>query len=94
MRIDLRGVLEDSPGSLPKKSLPPPKREKRVSSVPPPSEAPTSDIGPKRSDPPPAHSHISRPKQRVMDLHPDDDHPGSERDERGAGGSAKAPQLE
>ncbi|MGO8992302.1 MAG: protein kinase domain-containing protein [Polyangiaceae bacterium] len=70
MRIDVRGVLEDSPGSLPKKSLPPPKREKRVSSVPPPSEAPTSDIGPKRSDPPPAHSHISRPKQRVMDLTP------------------------
>jgi serine/threonine protein kinase len=71
MRADVRSVLGDSGASAAKSSMAPPRmREKRVSSVPPPSRAPTSDVGPPKSDPPPPPSRSSRSKQRVMDLTP------------------------
>jgi serine/threonine-protein kinase len=72
MRIDVRGVLEGPLSGGPKSSIAPPKpREKRFSSVPPPSRAETQDLRPPRSDPPPAQpSASSRPRQRVIELAP------------------------
>jgi hypothetical protein len=71
MRADVRAVLEDSGPAGAKSSIVPPKmREKRPSSVPPPSRAPTSDLGAPRSDPPPAVTRSSRSKQRLIDLAP------------------------
>ena len=68
MRLDVRGAPgESAPGS--KQSHPPPKpREKRVSSVPPPSRAATRDLGPPAA--PPVVAPPSVPKQRVIELAP------------------------
>jgi serine/threonine-protein kinase len=78
MRTEVRAVLEGSSKS--KLSVPPPRppreREKKTSSVPPPSRAPTSDIGPKPAPvksepPPPSAGHSSRSKiPRAMDVAP------------------------
>jgi serine/threonine-protein kinase len=73
MRIDVRYVLDAPLSGGPKPSHPPPKpRERRVSSVPPPSRAATQDLNPPpRSDPPPAPAPLpSASKQRVIDLAP------------------------
>ena len=66
MRADVRAVLGES-RAVPIASIPPPRREKRMGSEPPPRTG-SRDRTPQSEPPPPMRS--SRPRQPVLDLAP------------------------
>ena len=94
MRIDVRGGARRTRRSRPRsRSTPPRKREKKAEQLPPAVGAPGPGHGP-RSAATPLRRFRARAQAAGHGPRPDDDDPGSERDEGSAERGAQAPRDE